>query len=94
MPRLDGVEAVLDFIRGLQPKVAGQVARRVLALAVTPQPPDSEALSGYVGLRRVDVGEYRVVYRFDESIDLVEVILVGKRNDGEVYKRLRRLLGP
>jgi mRNA interferase RelE/StbE len=25
--------------------------------------------------------------------DLVEIILVGKRNDDEVYKKLKRLLG-
>lgn len=93
MPRLDGVEAVLNFIRDLQPKLAGQVARRVLALGVTPLPPDSEVLRGYSALRRVDVGEYRVIYHFDEAADLVEIVLVGKRNDGDVYKRLRRLMG-
>jgi mRNA interferase RelE/StbE len=27
------------------------------------------------------------------NADLVEVILVGKRNDDEVYKQLKRLLG-
>jgi mRNA interferase RelE/StbE len=42
---------------------------------------------------RVDSGEYRIVYRFDTNLDLVEVILVGKRNDDEVYKQLKRLLG-
>ncbi len=40
-----------------------------------------------------DEGEYRIVYRFDVDADLVEVILVGKRNDDEVYKQLKRLLG-
>ncbi len=41
----------------------------------------------------VDSGEYRIVYRFDADADLVEVILVRKRNDDEVYKKLKRLLG-
>lgn len=40
----------------------------------------------------VDCGEYRIVYRFKPEEDLVEIILVGKRNDDEVYKQLARLL--
>ena len=53
----------------------------------------SEQLSGYQGFYRVDSGEYRIVYRFFSEKDLVEVILVGKRNDDDAYKRLKRLLG-
>ena len=34
---------------------------------------------------------YRIVYNFNADEDLVEVILVGKRNDDEVYKKLERL---
>lgn len=59
---------------------------------VEPFPADSEQLSGYQGLYRVDSGEYRIVYRYFPEQDLVEVILVGKRNDDDVYKRLKRLL--
>ncbi|CCQ69679.1 hypothetical protein CWATWH0402_3452 [Crocosphaera watsonii WH 0402] len=40
----------------------------------------------------MDSSEYRIVYRFYPEQDLVEVILVGKRNDDEVYKKLERLL--
>jgi len=35
----------------------------------------------------VDAGEYRIVYRATET---VELLLVGKRNDDEVYKQLKR----
>lgn len=59
---------------------------------VEPLPTDSEQLSAYQGLYRVDSGEYRIVYRYFPDRDLIEVILVGKRND-DVYKRLKRLLG-
>lgn len=92
MAKLDGLQAVLDFLKGLQPKIAAQIAKKVLALNVEPLPPDSKELSGYPGYYRVDSGEYRIVYRFDADEDLVEVILVGKRNDDEVYKQLRRFL--
>lgn len=92
MAKLDGLATVLDFLNGLQPKIAAQIAKKVLALNVEPLPADSEQLSDYQGLYRVDSGEYRIVYRYFPEQDLVEVILVGKRNDDDVYKRLKRLL--
>ncbi len=39
-------------------------------------------------LRRIDEGEYRIVYRYDDS--LVEVLIVGHRNDGKVYQNLEK----
>jgi mRNA interferase RelE/StbE len=93
MAKLDGLEAVLDFLKGLQPKISTQIAKKVLTLNVDPLPADSKSLKGYPGYYRVDSGEYRIVYRFDRDEDLVEVILVGKRNDDDVYKKLERLLG-
>jgi len=32
--------------------------------------------------------EYRIVYEFDQ--DTVRIPVVGKRNDGEVYKKAKR----
>ena len=93
MAKLDGLETVLDFLKGLQPKIAAQIAKKVLALNVDPLPADSKELSGYRGYYRVNSGEYRIIYQFKADEDLVEVILVGKRNDDDVYKRLERLLG-
>ncbi|KYC38774.1 cytotoxic translational repressor of toxin-antitoxin stability system [Scytonema hofmannii PCC 7110] len=93
MAKLDGLETVLDFLKGLQPKIAAQIAKKVMSLNVEPLPADSKDLVGYTGYHRVDSGEYRIVYRFDADADLVQVILVGKRNDDEVYKQLKRLLG-
>ena len=40
----------------------------------------------------MDCGEFRISYRYRKQEDVVEVILVAKRNDDEVYRRLRRLL--
>ena len=34
---------------------------------------------------RADAGEFRIVYRFDKETLFVDAI--GKRNDGEVYRR-------
>jgi mRNA interferase RelE/StbE len=44
-------------------------------------------LQGYSFLR-VDIGEYRVVYRVEN--DCLMVACVGKRNDDEVYRLLKR----
>ena len=92
MAKLDGLGAVLEFLKGLQPKVAAQIAKKALSLNIDPLPNDSKQLKGYPNFYRVDTGEYRIVYRFIAKDDLVEIILVGKRNDDEVYKKLNRLL--
>jgi mRNA interferase RelE/StbE len=92
MAKLDGLATVLDFLKGLQPKIAAQISKKVLSLNVDPFPADSKELVSYSGYYRVDSGEYRIVYRFLPEQDLVAVILVGKRNDDDVYKKLKRLL--
>jgi len=38
MPKLDGLETVLDFLKGLQPKIAAQIAKKVMSLNVNPKP--------------------------------------------------------
>ncbi len=93
MPKLDGLQAVLDYLTGLQPKIAAQIAKKAMSLAITPLPPDSRPLEGFPGYRRVDSGEHRIIYCFLQEGDVVEVMLVGKRNDAEIYRRFRRLLG-
>ena len=55
-----------------------------------PFPNDSERLKG-MDLSRVDVGEYRIIYRVRG--DMLDVPIIGKRNDDEVYKRLKRMGG-
>jgi mRNA interferase RelE/StbE len=92
MAKLDGVNVVLDFVTGLQPKIAAQIAKKVLSLGLNPFPSDYKDLVGYSGYYRVDSGEYRIVYQFFPDEDVVVVILVGKRNDDEVYKQLKRKL--
>ena len=56
MPKLDGLEAVLDFLNGLQPKIAAQIAKKTLSLNIDPLPADSKQLKGYPNYYRVDSG--------------------------------------
>ena len=77
------------FIKTLPPKQYKQVVSTMLALLNNPEPHDSQQLKGSKDQnRRVDVGEYRIVYRV-EGEELL-VLVAGKRNDDEVYKILSR----
>ncbi len=87
MRRLELTRDALKFLDGLPPKQFKQVAVSMLDLLQNPEPHDARLLKGY-SYRRVDVGEYRIVYDLPE--DLVRVLLIGKRNDDEVYKELSR----
>jgi mRNA interferase RelE/StbE len=74
------------FLDTLPPKQYRQVTRKIIMLMADPQPTDAERLKGY-DYSRVTVGEYRVV--FDVQGGVLRVIAIGKRNDGEEYRRLR-----
>jgi len=52
-----------------------------------PKAGDSKKLEGYL-YYRVDVGEYRIVYRVEG--DCLKVALAGKRNDSEIYEQLKK----
>ena len=73
------------FLDDLPPKQFRQIVKKVCALLENPKPHDSEELRGYPFLRN-DIGEYRIIY--DVQGDTLRLILVGKRNDDEVYRRL------
>ena len=87
MKRLDLTHDALKFLGNLPPKQFRQVVTKTFELMEDPEPHDSQALTGYP-YRRADIGEYRIVYRFDEHF--LYVSLIGKRNDSEIYKRLKR----
>lgn len=72
--------------RRFPPKHRRQIAVKIAQLKETPTPADSETLTGYP-YRRVDVGEYRIVYAIEG--DEVLILRTGKRNDGEVYRNLK-----
>jgi len=79
-------KASVRFLDTLPPKQYRQVTRRIIMLMANQQPADAERLKGYE-YSRVTAGEYRVV--FDVHDGVLRIIAIGKRNDGEVYRRLR-----
>ena len=77
------------FIKTLPPRQYKQVVGTVLALAKNPEPHYSHLLKGSRdGNRRVDLGEYRAVYRVEGANVLV--LVAGERNDSDVYRFLDR----
>jgi mRNA interferase RelE/StbE len=86
--KLDLSKSAGDFLLELPSKQCKQVVATVLRLTRNPRPHDSSKLQGFDDLYRADIGEYRVVYSFDDKIVFVK--LIGKRNDDEIYKKLKR----
>ena len=78
---------VLKDLPDLPAKQYRQVVGSILDLLADPAPHYSKPLSG-TPYHRIAVGEYQVVYRADK--ESVCVVVVGKRNDDEVYRHLER----
>lgn len=57
-------------------------------LGINPYPPKSKALSGFESLRRVRVGDYRIVYAVDDGKLIVLVVNLGHRR--EIYRQINR----
>lgn len=79
------------FLSRLPPKQKKQIARRLLALQEQPSAPDTKHLHGFPEYRRVDTGEYRIIYRITPTTLFIP--LIGKRNDDEIYRRFTRMAG-
>lgn len=91
MYKLDITKAEGKFISNLSPKQYRQVVSTIFSLRENPTPHDFQTLKGHREYRRVDIGEYRIIYRIDANT--VYIAIVGKRNDSEVYKQFERFKG-
>ena len=85
--QLDIFPDAVKFVSALDAKRFKQVLSKILSLLADPEPQDCAKLKGYP-LLRADIGEYRIVHTHTDKI--VTIVLVGKRNDDEVYKALKR----
>lgn len=78
-----------NFIKELSSKQCKQLYVAVLELMKNSTPHDSAKLKGHDNLYRKDVGEFRIIYRFDKTH--LFVLLADKHNDDDIYKKLRNL---
>ena len=77
-----------EFIDTLQNKHKRQVAKKIKELSENPNPIKSKLLEGFNPLRRLRSGMYRIVYFVKD--DVLNIILVDKRNDNKIYRKLIR----
>lgn len=91
MPEFDFSRDAAKALRLLPSKHARQVLAKILSLQEQPEPHDSRALKGKANLwRRVDSGEYRIVYRLEA--ECLKIDAIGHRNDDRVYRDFERKL--
>ena len=78
------------FLKGLQKKQEYQIARKIAELKFNPNPQDAKKIlnSSYL---RVDSGEYRIIYKVNHEQKIIDIVLIGKRNDDEVYRDLKNI---
>ena len=91
MPKVKLSNQAKKFIARLTPKHKRQVAEKIQSLGHNPRPSDSKSMRGFDGYPRADSGEYHIIYRIDTCGAVLLVAILGKRNDGQVYKLFRRL---
>jgi len=90
MLKIDISKRAVKFIDSLPAKQKKQITTKIFELSNNPEPPDSIQVKGFPQFRRTSVGEYRIIYQVDNKIILV-IVLVGRRNDDDIYKQLKRL---
>ena len=88
MPRIDLSRQAAAFLEGLPAKQARQIAERLQTLSIDPSALHSELLRGYAPMRRLRAGEFRIIFAIADEV--LQVRLIGKRNDDEIYKALER----
>ena len=84
--KIEFTEEAAEQIEALPKKIAGQVIRKIEALATEPRPTQAKRLTEHEHLYRVRSGDYRILYQIEDRKVLVLVVKVGNRRD--VYRRI------
>ena len=71
-------------LESLPDEMLRRVDRIIASLATDPRPRGCVKLQGAADLYRMRAGDYRVIYRIDDAIRVVEVTRIGHRRD--VYR--------
>jgi len=72
----------LRFLKKRDPKQFLQILQAITQLCDNPRPTDSIQME--TGIFRKDVGEFRIIYKFDNKV--LSIAVIGNRNDGAAYK--------
>lgn len=88
MYKLNPSKDAVEFWNKLDAKQYRQIGRKIVSLMSNPHSNDTKALTSYPDYYRADVGEYRIIYQLKD--DCLNLIMIGKRNDDEVYEQFKR----
>ncbi len=80
------------FIKKLPQKQACQLVTAIDSLQQNPHQHDVRPLQGYKPYLRKDCGEYRIIYRYDSLLEVLQIAVVAKRNDDQVYDLFKRMI--
>lgn len=78
----------VKFLKTLPAKQGQQCALKIQELRKNPMSQDVKKLKGY-SYYQCTSGEFRIVFEIQN--DTLEILLVDKRNDDQVYKKLKRM---
>lgn len=81
--RVEVRPAAVRALRKFDPKLRPRIEGAIALLAEDPRPPASRPLKGRPGYR-VRVGDYRIIYTFQDDVLLIVVVTSGHRRD--VYR--------
>jgi mRNA interferase RelE/StbE len=81
--QLDIARGVRRQVEGLPGNVRQRVKREIAKLAFNPRPSYAEELRGNLaGRYKIRLDQYRLVYRIDDEVAVVEVLKAGKKHEG------------
>jgi mRNA interferase RelE/StbE len=72
-------------LAALPRQVANAITAKIDALSLEPRPIGCKKLEGSDKEYRIRNGDYRIIYRIEDSKLIIEVIRIGRR--GDVYKK-------
>ncbi|MFN8553682.1 MAG: hypothetical protein U0103_19595 [Candidatus Obscuribacterales bacterium] len=87
MLKPDLTNDAMRFLKKRDSKQFMQIFQAITALCNETRPTDSISMGNGAHFRK-DVGEFRVIYRFDENT--LYITVVGNRNDSAAYQEFDR----
>ena len=78
------------FLNRIPTKHAIQISNKIELMRVKRENEDAIELKGYFPFCRSKSGEYRIIFKIED--ETLFVVLIGKRNDDEIYRKIKRIL--
>lgn len=83
--RLDIKTTVLRQIELLPGRYRQRIRRIIAELVMNPRPQHAQPLRTFPDRYRIRVDDYRIVYRVEDDLLMIEVVKVGRKSGPEFY---------